>query len=139
MHINDVGLRIEMIIPDVLQQHGPGHHLAGVFHQIFKQSKLTRLQYDLLSATRDLMREAIELEVADAIHRFLAATTPARKYFRACKQLGKRIGLREIIVAARAQPLDPIVHLTERGQDKRWGLDPFAAQCTYHGKTVELG
>src|SRR5579872_7406875 len=32
--VDDVGLRIEVIIPDVLQQHGAGDHLAGVLHEI---------------------------------------------------------------------------------------------------------
>ena len=44
MHVDDIGLRVEMIVPDVLQQHGARHHLAGVLHQIFEQAELARLQ-----------------------------------------------------------------------------------------------
>src|SRR5664280_497311 len=41
--VDNVGLRIEVIVPDVLEQHSAGHHLAGVLHQIFEQAKLARL------------------------------------------------------------------------------------------------
>src|SRR3954447_24951107 len=40
VYVNDVGLRIEVVIPDVLQQHGAGHDLAGMLHQIFEQAEL---------------------------------------------------------------------------------------------------
>src|SRR5271156_1933286 len=33
VHVDDVGLRIEMVIPDVFEQHGAGDHLSGVLHQ----------------------------------------------------------------------------------------------------------
>src|SRR4051812_3265873 len=55
MHVDHVGLRVEVIVPDVLQQHGAGHDLTGMFHQIFEQPELTRLKYDLLLAAADLM------------------------------------------------------------------------------------
>src|SRR3569623_326838 len=35
--VDHVGLRVEMVVPDVLEQHGAGHDLAGVLHQIFEQ------------------------------------------------------------------------------------------------------
>ena len=47
MHVDDIGLRIEMIVPDVLEQHGARHHLAGMSHQIFEQAEFARLQIDL--------------------------------------------------------------------------------------------
>src|SRR5205809_3667233 len=37
--INDVGRRIEMKVPDVLQQHGPGYDAALVAHEILQQLK----------------------------------------------------------------------------------------------------
>src|ERR1700758_2349431 len=49
VHVDDISLRIKMIVPDVLQQHSAGHDLAGVAHQIFEQAEFPRLQLDLLS------------------------------------------------------------------------------------------
>src|SRR5277367_3143343 len=50
VHVDHVGLRIEMIIPDVFEQHGAGDHLAGVLHQIFEQPEFAWLQHDLFRA-----------------------------------------------------------------------------------------
>ena len=44
MHVHDVGLRIEVIVPDVLQQHRACDDLPGMPHQIFQQLELLGLQ-----------------------------------------------------------------------------------------------
>jgi len=41
---------VEANVPDVLEQHRAGDYLAGVTHQVFKQSEFPRLQLDQLSA-----------------------------------------------------------------------------------------
>src|SRR6201999_1968584 len=46
MHVDHVGLRVEMVIPYRLEQHGPRDRLTGVTHHIFKQLILARLQVD---------------------------------------------------------------------------------------------
>src|SRR5271157_1509165 len=40
--IDDVGRRIEMQIPDVLQEHRARHHAALVAHQVLEQLELLR-------------------------------------------------------------------------------------------------
>ena len=75
--VDDVGLRVEMIIPDVLEQHGARHHLAGVLHQIFEQAELARLQRQLVLAAGDAMRQAVELEIPDAVERVLGRSAAA--------------------------------------------------------------
>ena len=72
MHVNNVGLRVEVIVPDMLEQHGAGHHLAGVLHQELEQAELARLKHDLGAITHDPMRQPVELEIGDAIGRRLA-------------------------------------------------------------------
>ena len=54
VHVDHVGLRIEVIVPHVLQQHRAGHDLAGMPHQIFEQAELARLQLQFLSGATDL-------------------------------------------------------------------------------------
>src|ERR1035441_2239594 len=46
VRFNHVGVRVEIQIPYVFEQHGPGHHLAQVTHEVFEQSVLARLQID---------------------------------------------------------------------------------------------
>src|SRR3954454_5576668 len=62
VHVDDVGLRIEMIIPHVLQQHRSRHNLPSMLHEIFQQPKLARLQRQFFSAAGHTMRETIEFE-----------------------------------------------------------------------------
>src|ERR1700722_6722570 len=56
-HINHVGLRIETKVPDVFQDHCFGDGPSAVPQQQFEQSKLTRLQFNLLSGTNNLPGE----------------------------------------------------------------------------------
>jgi hypothetical protein len=54
MRIDDVGLRIEVIIPDILEQHGPRHDLTGVAHQEFEKFEFPRLQLNSAITARHL-------------------------------------------------------------------------------------
>src|SRR5258708_4949176 len=59
------GIRLEMNIPDVFQQHGARHRLLGVFHQVFEQAKLARQQLDWGAATNDRAREQVNFKIGD--------------------------------------------------------------------------
>src|SRR5688572_18906656 len=63
--IDHISLRIETIVPDVLEDHGLGNDPAGVAHEIFQKGKLMGLQVDLLLAARDFAGEQVEGEAAD--------------------------------------------------------------------------
>src|SRR5690242_6160434 len=53
MHVDHVGLRVEMVVPDILQQHRARDDMARVAHQVFEQPELARLQLDCLAVTGD--------------------------------------------------------------------------------------
>src|SRR5688500_11630374 len=44
-HIDDVRLRIETVIPNVLQDHRLGDDAARVAHEIFEQGEFARLEF----------------------------------------------------------------------------------------------
>src|ERR1700730_5821515 len=67
MHIDDVRLRIEMIVPDVFQQHGPRHPLPWLPDQIYQQPELACLPRQLILAARHPGRETVEFEIADPV------------------------------------------------------------------------
>src|ERR1700736_5077684 len=46
MGLDDRGVRVEMKLPDMLQQHRPRDDLPRVAHQIFEQAELARLELD---------------------------------------------------------------------------------------------
>src|SRR6202158_3282393 len=59
MGLDDIGLRVEVKFPDVLQQHSAGDDAAGVAHEIFEKLELLRLQLDALPGARDAALEEI--------------------------------------------------------------------------------
>src|ERR1700737_2101844 len=48
--VDDIGRRIEMKVPNVLQQHGPGDDAAFVAHQILQKLELAGKEQDILAA-----------------------------------------------------------------------------------------
>src|SRR5258705_39005 len=45
--LDHAGARIEMKVPDILEQHGTRDQLFGVAHEVLEQLELLRLQLDL--------------------------------------------------------------------------------------------
>ncbi len=90
VHINDIGLRIEMQIPHLLQQHLARHHLVGMPQQEYQQFKLARSQLQrtpgTLRGTRQQINRNIRIgEVRLGIH--LLTTT--QQHFHPRQQLAK--------------------------------------------------
>src|ERR1700722_18769217 len=46
MDVDEVGARVEVIMPDLLEEHGSGDNLAMVPDQMFEQAELPRLQVE---------------------------------------------------------------------------------------------
>src|SRR5690606_32432509 len=65
--IDDIGLGIKVIVPDILEQHGARHHLPGMTHQIFEQTELARLEGDFLPVPCNAVGEAVEFEIANLV------------------------------------------------------------------------
>src|SRR5439155_27025940 len=57
--VDDIGLRIEIVFPDVRENHGLRDDLAGITHQIFEQRELTRTKIDRDAAAGHLSSEQI--------------------------------------------------------------------------------
>src|SRR5271155_3599962 len=49
LHVDDIGLRHEVEIPDILEQHRTGHDLSGSAHEIFEQSEFSRQEVNRLA------------------------------------------------------------------------------------------
>src|SRR6516164_9284680 len=62
VHINEIALRHEFIVPDLLEQHGAGQQLILSAHHVFKQAKLARQQVDRAVSAFGGARQQIELE-----------------------------------------------------------------------------
>ena len=65
MHVDDVGLRVEMVSRHVFEEHRAGYHPPGMAHQVFEQLELASLQLDHLVVAPDLVGQQVEIEVGD--------------------------------------------------------------------------
>src|SRR6516165_9992975 len=64
--IDDIGRWIEMKVPDVLQQHGPGYDAAFIAHQIFQKLEFLGKKLDALAAPAGGARDQVDRKIADA-------------------------------------------------------------------------
>src|ERR1700691_2747674 len=112
MHVDHVGLRVDVIISYTLQQHGARHHLAGMPHQVFEQLELARLQRDGPIPAGDFAGQGIHVQVADGERRLLVySLSPAMQRVQAGQQFAECKRLGQIIVAAAAQAADAVIDL----------------------------
>ncbi len=65
MDVDQVGAGVEVILPDLLEDHPPGEHLAGVAHHELQQLELHRQQLDAPLAAERLVLDQVELQVGD--------------------------------------------------------------------------
>ncbi len=129
-----------MIFPDILQQHGARDNLPGVAHQIFEQAEFARLQFNGRAAALGGAGEEIELQIAHrhlGLHR--ARIAPADQRIEPCQELGEGIGLGKVIIAARAQPLDAVIDVGQRGKEEHRGHVAFPAHPRNEAQSVEPG
>src|SRR6516165_7222973 len=66
IEVNDICRWIEMKIPDVLQQHPPGHDAVFVAHEIFQKLEFLGPKENLLAAPAGRPRGHVDYEIADA-------------------------------------------------------------------------
>mgnify|MGYP001812014145 CR=1 FL=1 len=121
MNVNDIRLRIEMVVPDSLEQHRAGDYLAAMTHQVFQQPKLCRFDLQQPATAPDLTLQKIDFEVGNSqrggIGRFRVG--PPYQRFEPRHQLAESERFDEVVVAAGLQPGDPVIDFAERAQDQR--------------------
>jgi hypothetical protein len=139
MRVDDVGLGLEVIVPQILEQHGAGHHVAGMAHQIFEQLELLRLQLDLAAAARDPAGHHVDLQIADR-KRALRRRDPRAPHQRIepGSQLAERERLGQIVVPACAQAANAVVDLGQGAQDEDRRALPGLTQHLDDGEPVDL-
>ena len=61
--VDDVGLGIEAVVPDVFENHGLADGAAGVAEQEGEERKFAGLQIDGLAGASDFARDEVERDV----------------------------------------------------------------------------
>src|SRR5882757_3046079 len=137
--VDDVRRRIEMKIPDVLQQHCPGYGAAFVAHQVLQKLEFPMQQGNVLAAAAYGPRYQLDREIAETEDGLLGndvAASPQRLDTRQQFDKGKRLD--EVVVAAGAQAADAIVDLPERTDDQDGRGDTVVAQLAHDRDAVDV-
>ena len=100
MNVDEVRLRCEAIIPDLLEHHRPGHDLAGPPHEVFEQLALARQQVERARATAPCPGNEIEFQAADPQNRLAHIGRTTQQGFDPGGQLAKDEGFGQVVVAA---------------------------------------
>src|SRR5881392_3995367 len=138
--IDDVGRRVEMKIPYVLQQHRPRDDVACVANQILEKLEFPGQHFDVTAAPPDGSRHEIHLEIADAQDGFLDHRRAAPgKGLDTGQQFGEGEWLDEIVVAAGAQSPYPIVDLAQSADDQNRRSDAVVPQASHNGDAIDVG
>ena len=138
VHVDDIGLRVEMVIPHVFQQHGARDHLVGVAHQVGEQLEFARLQHHRFAGPRHLVRQQVHAEVGHGERGFrVRVLRAAQQRVEARQQFAERERLHQVIVAAAFQATDALVHVAQRADDEDG--DPVArlAQRFDDGQAID--
>ena len=118
MGLDHGGPGVEVEVPDMLEQHGPRHHPAGVAQQILQQAELARLQVDRPALPGHRPLQQVHLEIAHPQHGLRGGHgRAAAERVHAGRQLGEGEGLHEIVVAAGIEAGHAIVEAAERAEE----------------------
>ena len=139
VRLDDVRLRIEVILPHLFEQHLSRHHTALAAHEEFEQPKFARLQVDVLGAAPDGAGDQIHLEIAGLQDgRPRPERRPPRERGEPRHQLLEGEWLDEVVVAARLESVDPVVDAGKVGQKEHRRRHALRPHQRDDGQAVEL-
>src|ERR1700720_2184663 len=137
--VDDICRGIEMEIPDVLQQHGPGYHAAFVANQILQKLEFPRKKKNRLAAPAGGPRHQVRREIADPQDGFLDnGFTASAQRLDARQQFDKGKRLDQVVIPAGTQATDPIVDFAERTDDQEGRGDAVVAQLTHDRDAIDV-
>src|SRR6266852_586812 len=137
--VDDVCRGIEMEIPDVLQQHGPGYDAAFVAKEILQKLEFPRKKKNVPAAPAGGPRHQVDREIADPQDGLLDnGFTASAKRLDARQQFNERERLDQVVIAPGAQATDPIVDFSERTDDQEGCGDAVVAQLTHDRDAIDV-
>ncbi len=128
-----------MKIPDVPQQHRPGHDAAFVAHQILQKLEFPGKKNNVLASSAGGPRHQVDREIADPQDGlFDNGVTASPERLDARQQFDGRKMLDQIVIAAGTQATHPIVDFSERTDDQDRCGDAVVTQLTHDRDAVDV-
>src|SRR6185295_6176539 len=137
--VDNICRGVEMKIPDMLQQHCPGHDAAFVAHQILQKLEFPGKKKNVVAAPAGGPRHQVDREITDAQDSLLDnGVTASAKRLDARQQFDERKRLDQIVIAPGPQAADPIVDFSEGTDDQNRCGDAVVAQLTHDRDAVDV-
>src|SRR3982751_2757857 len=114
-HLEHVGERIVVLIPDVRRDRRAVDHLSRVQHEELEQRELLRRQLDLVSRAAHSLGVQIHLEVGDVKGLGQRRAAPSRPRAHALRELAKRDGLGGVVVGTNVESRHSVIDRIARG------------------------
>src|SRR5579883_2231884 len=133
---DEIGKRIEGLVPDVLGDFRASDYAPGVPHQVFEQRVFLVGQPNAAARSHRRLRACVQRQVGDADLRRTKIGWPSQERAQPRQQLAKLEGLHEVIVRTAIQPRDPVLDGVPRRKHQNRRAVPFFAQIAADLKAV---
>lgn len=138
--VDDVGLWVEMEIPNMFQDHRFGQNTTWMAQHVFKQRVFAGLQIEQLVAAADFTLEDVQGQVGiTQAGGFNAAAGAAQKGLDTGQEFSEEKGFDQIIIRPFVQRRHPLVGALFGAENQQWRVDPVLPQSAQKADAVELG
>src|SRR5262245_31309155 len=137
--VDHVALRIEVEPPDVLGQHGPRQHAAGVAQEVLEQRVLARRQLDAAGPAPHLAGAGVEREVGQPEDRRGRAASAPKEDAHAREEFLEGERLAQVVVGAEIEARDLVAHGVPGREHEHGHAQAFLADRLEHAEPVALG
>jgi hypothetical protein len=140
MRLHDLGFRVEMELPDLLQEHCAGNDTTRISHHVFQQLEFARLKLDLPTRATDTARDQVHIKIPHAQRRLLLSQRRAagESIQTRCK-LGEGKWFCQVVVATSFQAFDAIVDAASGGEKENGSFVARAANRLDDGQPIQTG
>src|ERR1700722_2793364 len=109
VHVDDIGLEREVVVPHVLEQHRARDHLTGMAQEVLQKLEFARQQINPGASAMHRLFDQVHFKVANMQLRGAHVVEAAYQRFDPRGQLRHRERFAEIIVPSRLQAANPLV------------------------------
>ena len=136
--VDGVRHRIEVVVPDVLENSGPGPDSAGLSHEVLEQREVPAGQLDLPTIPPNTPGGRIELQVVDPEDRRERRRRPPRQGPQPRQQLLHLEWLGEVVVGPGIQALDPFGETPARRKNQHRNASSGSANPAAQLQPVDI-
>lgn len=138
-HLDGVGVTVEVLVVEMLDQLGAADHPALMHHQIVKQAVLQRGEAQRFAVDAGAGRSRVETQAAERQARRSMSGRAAQKRPQPRQQLLGVERLGQVVVGAGVEPGDLFAPGAARGQDQHRHGHALAPPALQHRHAVDLG